>query len=373
MGKFGKSNKVSLNPLDYNICLMGESKIGKSTLAKEVCEKLVGTDGYIGLDIGREDGHGAIEGIVTEPCPDWAKFSMVVDDIVENKASDYKDLKVVIIDTYDELCNIAEKEVIRMWNNKNSDKKVDTINSCYGGFGRGLDKVIEIMLDKLWELKKVDVHPFIIIHTKQKDVEDVMAEEKYSILTSNVSQKYFNAIKTKLHFCGVAYIDRNIVQQKTNKKDSTGKVIMKGKVAGESRIINFRDDTYSVDSGSRFADIIPQIPFDPDNFIEALKNAILAEQAKGEETLEDAEKRQKKEDADKTKAVEKYSENKKNAHVDEEKNEELVAIIGEKFYDAADEVKDEIKKLMKDNKVKDFKDPDIIPTKVLEKIVKLLK
>lgn len=37
-------------------------------------------------------------------------------------------------------------------------------------------------------------------------------------LTTNMSQKYFNAIKTKVHFLGVAAIDRKIVKEKTGKK-----------------------------------------------------------------------------------------------------------------------------------------------------------
>ena len=46
MGKYGQKNHVKLDPLAYNICLLGESKVGKTTLIKEVCEKLAGSDGY---------------------------------------------------------------------------------------------------------------------------------------------------------------------------------------------------------------------------------------------------------------------------------------------------------------------------------------
>ena len=56
MGKFGKKNEIDLNPLSYNICLLGQPKVGKSTLIKEVCEKLAGQDGYIHFDMGKEDG-----------------------------------------------------------------------------------------------------------------------------------------------------------------------------------------------------------------------------------------------------------------------------------------------------------------------------
>ncbi len=50
-----------------------------------------------------------------------------------------------------------------------------------------------------------------------------------------MSIRDFNAIKTKLHFLGVASIDREIVQQKTGKKDNKGNEKMKGVVAKESR------------------------------------------------------------------------------------------------------------------------------------------
>ena len=33
---FGRKNNVRLDPLAYNICLLGESKVGKTTLMKEV-------------------------------------------------------------------------------------------------------------------------------------------------------------------------------------------------------------------------------------------------------------------------------------------------------------------------------------------------
>ena len=132
MGRFGKKNEINLNPLAYNIGLLGESGVGKSTIIKEVCEKLAGDDGYISLDIGKEDGHKAISGIVTETVPDWATFAEIVDDIVENKDSDYPNLQVVVIDTYDQLCDLAEKETIRLYNKKllGTDKpKIDIRHS----------------------------------------------------------------------------------------------------------------------------------------------------------------------------------------------------------------------------------------------------
>ena len=372
--KFGEKREICIDPLAYNIGLIGESGIGKSTVIKEVCEKLVGDDGYIALDIGKEDGHDAINGIVSAKIPDWATFKEFCDDVIENKLTDYKDLRVVILDTFDQLLEITEPEVIRMHNRANPDKpKITSIKAAFGGFMAGEDKAIQLVLDKMWELKSVGVSFIAIGHTKKKDVDDPITGESYSILTTNMSQRYFNALKTKLHFLGVAYIDREIVKQKTGKKNIvTKEEEVKGRVLSESRRISFRDDNYSVDSKSRFADIVDEIPLDADAFIKALKDAILAEHSKGgksveqsEKELEEARKQQEKELAEKQKAD---AANK----IDEERNAELLQVIQNKFPDADAATKKSVKEIMKEHDIPNFKNADDIPTAILEQIVKVL-
>ena len=365
MGKFGKKNEINLNPLAYNVGLLGESGIGKSTLMKNVCEKLVGEDGYIMLDIGKEDGHKAISGIITESVPDWATFAEIINDIVENKDSDYPNLKVVGIDTYDQLCDIAEKETIRLYNKKiaGTDKpKADTINSAWGGFGKGLDKTIDLMLDKLWSLKSVGVSFFVIAHVKRTDVTDVMTEEQYTMLTASTTQKYFNAIKQKLDLVGMAYIDRDIVKYKTKKKDKDGKDIEKNKVSGESRIINFRDDTYSCDSKSRFANIVDRIPLNADEFIKAMNDAILAEQANDGIPVKEAEKKQKKEAEAAAKVASENSAKARAAKMTaelEDSRDDYIAIITENFPNAEADLKAKAKSMLKNAGYAKFTDPDV--------------
>lgn len=372
--KFGEKREICIDPLAYNIGLIGESGIGKSTVIKEVCEKLVGDDGYIALDIGKEDGHDAINGIVSAKIPDWATFKEFCDDVIENKLTDYKDLRVVILDTFDQLLEITEPEVIRMHNRANPDKpKITSIKAAFGGFMAGEDKAIQLVLDKMWELKSVGVSFIAIGHTKKKDVDDPITGESYSILTTNMSQRYFNALKTKLHFLGVAYIDREIVKQKTGKKNIvTKEEEVKGRVLSESRRISFRDDNYSVDSKSRFADIVDEIPLDADAFIKALKDAILAEHSKGgksveqsEKELKEARKQQEKELAEKQKAD---AANK----IDEDRNAELLQVIQNKFPDADAVTKKSVKEIMKEHDIPNFKNADDIPTAILEQIVKVL-
>ena len=373
MGKFGKKVEINLNPLAYNIGLLGESGIGKSTIMKQFCEKLAGEDGYISLDVGREDGHKAISGIISERVPTWSKFAEVVDDIVENKAEDYPNLKAVIIDTYDQLCDLAEKEVIRMWNVKciaAQKPTVDTINSAFGGYGKGIDKAKEIMLEKLFSLKSVGVSFIIIAHVKRTDITDVMTEESYTMLTASTTQNYFNAIKQKLDFLGMAYIDREMVKIKTKKKDNNGNVIEKNKISGESRVINFRDDTYSVDSKCRFANIVDQIPFDVDALIKAIEDAIMAEQKKDGISIDDAKAKQAKEAEIAEEEAKKNSESakeKKEAEQAEVKRSEVIAAIQSKAINLSVEQKTKIKDLLSAEGYSKLTDPNV-PIKLLMSI-----
>lgn len=313
MGKYGKKNEIKVDILKYNIGLIGESGIGKTTIIKEMVERLAGEDGYIFLECGKEDGADAINGIVYENVRDWDTFEEIVDDIVDNKTTEYPALRTVVIDTYDQLLDIAKPEVIAMHNRENPDKPVKSIKAAFGGYMAGEDKATEIVLDSLWRLKEVGVSFIIIGHVKQKEQEDITSGQKYTSLTTNMSVRDFNAIKTKLHFLGVASIDREIVQEKTGKKDNKGKDITKGVVAKESRRITFRDDSYSIDSKSRFAEICPEIPFNVDSLIKALEDAIKAEQAKSGKSFDETKAEQEAAESENNKRIAREEENKKEA------------------------------------------------------------
>lgn len=318
-----------------------------TTLIKEVCEKLAGEDGYMFLEIGQERGADAIEGIHYVNCPEWnmdyddgensAGFQDVIDDIIANKSTDYKNLKVVVWDTYDQLITIAEHESIRLWNKecreRNAPEKcTKSINAAWGGFQKGEKKAIELMFDAMADLRKVGVSTIIIGHVKNKDVSDAVTGETYQILTSDQAQTYFNALKKNLHFLGLAYIDRTIVKENTGKKNIvTGKDIKVNKVHNETRKIKFRDDNYAVDSGSRFADIVPEINMDSDEFIKALEDAIEAERKKSGKTFEE------------TKAEQDALEHAKEERVAKEEKEK-------KLNDELNELKGEITSFFVDNK-----------------------
>ncbi|MEK4824490.1 AAA family ATPase [Niallia sp. FSL W8-0951] len=367
--KFGKKNVIKIDPLAYNIGLIGESGIGKSTLIVEFCERLAGEDGYILANIGKEDGVDAIPNAIYENIPDWETFEEFADDIIENRSTDYKDLKVIVYDTIDELFRIAEPEVIRLHNKTYPDKKTNSIKAAFGGFMAGEDKAIELVLDKIWELKSVGVQMIVVGHTKRKNQNDVATGEEYETLTANLTNRYFNAIKTKLHVLGVASIDRSIEKQRIKQKVGADKIV--GKVTGESRIITFRDDNFNIDSKSRFNEITPQIDLNVDQFIEAIEDAIKKAHAKqkGAKSLEVTKKEQ---EVAKEKEIEQIVEETNKNKINTEENEELIITIQSTFGKATDEVKAKVKNVMDTYGFSSFKEPESIPTAGLKEIVSLL-
>lgn len=289
MAKFGKKNKVSLNPLDANICLLGLPKIGKTTIMKEIAEKLVGEDGYLFLEMYRENGAKYIEDIIYEDVPDWDTFIEIIDDIVDNRTTDYADLKVVFLDTLDNALQLAEMESIRLWNKENPAKRTTAINAAWGGYMKGQDKAMELLQEQLFRLRTVGIAFSVIGHVKQTTITDPITNESYQQITSDVSQRYFNQLKKNIDLVGIAYIDRELTKNKVNGKEVST-------VKSETRKIKFRDDNYTVDSGSRMSQICSEINFNADEFIKAMTDALEAEVKKGGKSVEDRKKENEKEE-----------------------------------------------------------------------------
>ena len=302
--KFGKKNHVKVDPFNYSLMMLGEPKIGKTTVLYEVAEKLVGENGYIFAEFYREKGHAAIEGIVAEEFPTWDDWVEFVDDVVYNKSVDYADLKVVFMDTYDQYILLGEQEALRLWNKKNPEKRTDSLNQSWNGFGGGSKKAIELMFEQVDRLESVGVKIWWVGHVKTKEVKNIYNEETYQILTSDQQQNYFNALKKNLHFLCLAYFDRELLKEKTGKKIIvTKKEETKTVIKDETRKIKFRDDSFVVDSGSRFSEITETIPLDADEFITAITDAIKAEINKKGVSVDDRKKENEKEDAENIKRI----------------------------------------------------------------------
>lgn len=237
----------------------------------------------------------------------------------------------------------------------------------------GEEKAVEETIRVLWKLKReAGVSLWFTGHTKRKTVSDIVTGDEYETLTSNMTAKYFNAIKTKLHILGVASVDRDIEKIKVKQKVGADKLV--GKVKNQSRIITFRDDNFNIDSKSRFADIADRISLDADEFIKALKDAIEASfgQQKGKKTIEQVAKEQKAEKAEKVEEENKKKED--NDFIDEAVNETLYAKIVAYFNsdESTESVVEKISELFAETGEKASK-TSLVPTSVYRKAVALFE
>ena len=364
---FGKRNEIKIDPLKYNIALLGESGIGKTTIVKEMCEELGGKDSYIFLEMAGEAGADAIQGIVYEDVDDWDMVEEIVSDIEYNKTTDYPNLKAIVIDTYDGWINLAQNESIRLWNKAHPDKRADSIDAAWNGFQKGQAKAFDLMFDIIKRLRAVGVATIIIGHVKNREITDVASGTTYQQLTSDVEKIYFNLLKKKMHFVGLAYFDRTIVTEKTGKKNIvTKKEETINRITDETRKIRFRDPAMAVDSKSRFADIVAEIDFNVNDFINAMKDAIKKEASKGDKSIEDLEVEQKAEAKEEEKRI---AEAEKNAKKQKELEEVKTKIV--EFFTANKTNMDVIKPVLEMCRDNGFNNPsEITDLDIAKKILK---
>ena len=141
-----------------------------------------------------------------------------------------------------------------------------------------MDRLIDMVVDQIVKLRRIGVGFWYSGHVKRRSADDVFSGETYDQLTTNMTQRYFNAIKNKTHALGIAYIDRTLIQQEIGDENPvTHKKKLVNKVTSESRKVKFRDDSYTADSKSRLRYIIDEVNLDENEIIKALKDAIAEE------------------------------------------------------------------------------------------------
>ena len=276
---YGKKNVISTDLSRLVFGLLGEPGIGKTSTVYKMAEKEFGEDGYLLLDVGSEWGSEYINGVVAEQTETFKKFLDVTNDIVKNKNTEYKNLKIVICDTIDALFEIGEPYLVKLYNQEHMGEKnfkpAVTINGAEGGFMHGQDRLIEIVINQIIKLRKVGVGFWYTGHVKRRSNDDAFSGETYDMITTNMSQRYFAAIRNKSHAIGIAYIDRTLTQQEVGKENPITKEKKTiTRVVSESRKVKFRDDSYTADSKSRLDGITEEVLLDADEILKALKDAI---------------------------------------------------------------------------------------------------
>ena len=126
-----KVNTVSMDFRNYYYYIKGVPKSGKTTMFRDlILELYKNPEAGLLISLGDEQGYKALDNINAVDCEDWAEFEEIVDDLIENY-NEYKDIKIIAIDTVDELIRLAEEETCDA--SRRASGKKCTLNSAFGG------------------------------------------------------------------------------------------------------------------------------------------------------------------------------------------------------------------------------------------------
>lgn len=364
-----KINRIKADLGSYpHYMLLGIRKIGKTTFIRDLIKEKYGdaTKGLL-ISCGAENGYHALDDLQVEEAKvfnqdydeetDSRGFIQIVDDIVENN-KDYG-IKLVAIDTLDCLYDIAAQEAIRL-SRKETGKPCKSINDAFGGYGRGLDRVIALIQEQITRLEDAGIAVFILSHVKEKTRTDMVTGEEYQVWTNNLMDKVYGAIADTAQMVMMAVFDREI-------KDK--------KVTGENRVLYLRA-TASLDAGSRFHGLPEKVPFTPKAFVEAFEEGVKNSATMKPMTDADMAVRQKEEVAQQEKAAEiarrKDAEKRAAAQAEEDEphRAEWISAIQDRFGNASADVKAQIKAIRDEVGLK-FSDPEF-PIDALKRVYSLI-
>ena len=355
--------------------IMGGRKVGKTTLFADLVLYNY-KDPMKGLLIscGDEDGYKAIDDLQVEDAKTWDMLEdedgnrglvQIVDELISLRGT--KDqIEMVCLDTFDELVEIASKQVYEEHRNEKG-KYPKSLNDALGGYGAGQRRVVELIKDIIRRLNQSGMAVFIIAHTKQKEVTDQMTDLKYEIVTNNLDSRFYSPIADTAQMVVNIVKERNIEGAGVEKKTIKGKEV-EVKVAGKQKSIDrymyFRENTY-VDAGGRFEGLPERLPLSAENFMKAFEMGVTASKKKNNT---EAEIKAQKKIEDKMN-VEAGTKLKKKELV--QKKKELAQSINQALVNnPTPEQLEVVAKKISDNNIKSFdiKDLEDIDVTVLEDI-----
>lgn len=345
----GKKNKVKVALENYTHLIMGERKVGKTTLLANIAKEVYGNvDDLLLISIGDEDGYHALDGINYENPMEWTEFVKIVDELVNNPNEN--EFKIIGIDTIDELVALAEKEVLRL-HKKEKGSICKSLNDALGGFGNGRKRLISLLEEQLTRLRRTKYGIFLIGHNKVKEIKQKLEGDPYSVVTSNLNADYFNVFAYK------ADIVCNIVAEK----------IVKDKVLQDTaRYMYYRNDGF-VDAGSRFPNMPVHVEYGAMNYFKAVEEGIKASLNKDVNDKE-FEKLKTESLKEKETVAKEYAQ--KYQEIDIDKNQELIERIK---VNVANIDVTKMKSIMKEYGFENFSEPSAIKTEALVKIAELIK
>lgn len=274
--KIGKIREVKVDLASYTYLMNGVAGIGKTTTVCEIGQKEFGVNGFLLLTIGEEPEPEHIGNLLHDRAVDWDDLDEIVDTIIKYKNEDYPELRMVGIDSVDEIFRLAENHVIKLHNKKvtNPSDRIDTIKKAFGGFQAGENKVVDLVTTTLFKLRNSGISLFFIGHTKQKNKVDQITDIEFEQITSNLDNKYYNCIKDKVNIVMCSYMERVFRDIESRKDAFSKKQKNVGAIESEKRVVVFRDDDNIIDTKSHLKYICPKCELSSDVIISELKSAM---------------------------------------------------------------------------------------------------
>lgn len=346
--KCGKINKMSTRFEDYSYIINGVAGVGKTTLAYEIGRQITGSDeGTFIITLGKEPEPKHIPNVFYDTAPDFKTLNMIVNELCENK-SEYPHTKFVAFDSLDELFRIAERYVIKEWNdNCKIDERAKTIKQAYKGFQAGENRVCDLVVQTLGKLTDAGYSLIEIGHTKVKSKTDIFTDVTYEQITCNLDNKYYNTVKDKVNLVATCYLEKTMENIKEKKNAFTKEMDKVGSLTSEKRVIVFRDDDMAIDTKSHFEYIVPKIEFSTANFIKAVQDAIAAKVNESGKATADIPVKEEVNNAEKVDD---------SSHLDEAVNDvtdsdsdksALMDDIRNKFKESGADIKKQVKEILK--------------------------
>ena len=269
-----KTNKATTDPKDINIVILGEPKVGKTTLYRDLVRIMYGTlEG--GLLLKFEDGVRTMsniqvypsEGIIDNDIDEdgditktaFEKVMELKQSLIANK--DSVKFRTIGVDVIDAMYDVFEEETMRRaidyeeekaFTKNEPVKNVVSLNGAFGGFAEGSKACNKLIKKEFYQPLKSVGYKFIdISHVRLAKVKNKIEEAEYQVVTSTLPVKSFNVIRD----------DAEIVLFIVNKKDGNGCEIL------------FRDDHF-YKAGSRLKYLPEKIDLDAQLLYDTIKVAL---------------------------------------------------------------------------------------------------
>lgn len=353
-----KKNKVSIELASYLHYWRGVKKSGKTTLFRDLVRFVYGSeDGGLLLSFADEEGYKSLDALQYEEIKTWTKkedsegnrgFIQVVDDLVKNRTTDYKEIKVIAYDTFDKLLEVGTDRVLKE-HFLEKGEKCKSLNDAFGGYGRGKDRLRSMIQEQTARLRDAGYGIIVIGHTKFKDKKDKVADVEYEQVTSSLNQD-LDAI-----FGDTAHIVMTI---------TVDPIVEDGKLLGSNRVMHFRDTNGTVDCGGRFANIPETMPLGAENYMSAFKEGVKG-QFLNPKTEKEIEEMKKVELEERERLASQYVEEQS------EDKQQLLDSLVSKYKEGTQEQKDTAKGKLVEFKIPDFKDADNFSVEQLKVMIEV--